>query len=257
VARELALVAVAAAVYAGVRVLTEGSARTALANGDGLLRLERRLGLAWEDTVQSATLASDTLVAFANWIYIFGHWPVIVGSAVILYRSRRASYLLLRNAIFVSAAIGFVFFAMLPVAPPRLLEAGLVDTVLERSQSYRALQPPAVTNQYAAFPSLHFGWNLVVGIVLLLTFTHVAIRVFAVLMPVAMALAVVASANHYVLDVLGGGVFVLVGLGIAMAIAPDHSEQAVRHAPKRPRGHGADGRAAGAPRGRSSIVSRR
>jgi membrane-associated phospholipid phosphatase len=175
---------------------------------------------------------------------------------VILYRSRRASYLLLRNAIFVSAAIGFVFFALLPVAPPRLLDAGLVDTVLERSQSYRALQPPAVTNQYAAFPSLHFGWNLVVGIVLLLTFTHIAIRVFAVLMPVGMALAVVASANHYVLDVLAGGVFVLVGLGLALAVAPD-GEQAVVDARDRPHRPGAGRRETEAPRGGSSIVARR
>ena len=96
---------------------------------------------------------------------------------------------------------------------------GLVDTVVERSHSYRALQPPALTNQYAAFPSLHFGWNLLVGIVLLLTFSHLAVRVFAVVMPVAMALAVVGSANHFVLDVVGGGVFVTIGLVVATAVA--------------------------------------
>jgi hypothetical protein len=254
VARELALVAVAAAIYAGVRAMTEGSATTALTHGDALLRLERRLGLAWEDAVQSVTLASDTLVALANWIYIFGHWPVIVISAVILYRSHRASYLLLRNAIFASAAIGFAFFAFLPVAPPRLLDAGLVDTVMERSESYRALQPPAVTNQYAAFPSLHFGWNLLVGIVLLLTFTHIAIRVFALVMPVGMALAVVASANHYVLDVVAGGVIVLVGLALAVVLAPDDVGHAVvdaRNRPPPPPGR----RVAGGGRGGSSDPS--
>jgi hypothetical protein len=226
-ALELALVAVAAAVYGGVRALTEGSVERAVENGEWLLRLERSLGLAWEDAVQSWALSSDTLVDLANWVYIWGHWPVIVASAVILYHTRRASYVLLRNAVFVSAAIGFLFFALCPVAPPRLIDAGLLDTVLERSESYRALQPPALTNQYAAFPSLHFGWNLLVGIVLFVTFSRLAVRIFAVAMPSAMALAVVASANHYVLDVVGGGVIVVVGIVVATAIVGERSPAAV------------------------------
>jgi hypothetical protein len=224
---ELALVVAAAAAYGGVRAVTEGSVERAAANGEWLLRLERSHGLAWEDTVQSVALTSDTLVALANWVYIWGHWPVIVVSAVILYRTRRVSYVLLRNAIFVSAAIGFLFFALFPAAPPRLIDAGLVDTVLERSESYRAMQPPALTNQYAAFPSLHFGWNLLVGIVLFLTFSGLAVRVFAVAMPVVMALSVVASANHYVLDVGGGGVVVVVGLLVATVIAGERSPAVV------------------------------
>jgi hypothetical protein len=218
-ALELLLVAIAAAVYGGVRAVTEGDVERAVANAEGLLRVERNVGVAWEDRAQSAVLTSDTLVALANWVYIWGHWPVIVAAAVVLYRRRRASYVLLRNAIFISGSIGFLFFALLPVAPPRLIDLGLVDTVLERSHSYRALQPPALTNQYAAFPSLHFGWNLLVGIVLLITFSHLAVRVFAVAMPVAMALAVVGSANHYVLDVAGGGILVVIGLAVSTAIA--------------------------------------
>ncbi|HSL63230.1 MAG TPA: phosphatase PAP2 family protein, partial [Gaiellaceae bacterium] len=136
-----------------------------------------------------------------------------------LFVSRRASYLLLRRAMMVSGAIGFAFFALLPVAPPRLLPVGLVDTVADRSESYRALQPPSLTNQYAAMPSLHFGWNLLVGIVLFLTFTTLAVRVFAVLMPAAMGFAVIATANHYVLDVVVGAALVLIGLAVASRLA--------------------------------------
>jgi hypothetical protein len=153
-----------------------------------------------------------------NWVYIWGHWPVILATAAALYLYRRDRYYLLRNALFVSGAIGFVFFALVPVAPPRLLELGLVDTVTDQSNAYRALQPPGLTNQYAALPSLHVGWNIVVGIVLLLTFAHVAIRAFAVVSPAAMTFAVVATANHYVLDVVAGIVVVLVGLAVAIAI---------------------------------------
>ena len=73
--------------------------------------------------------------------------------------------------MFISGLIGFAFFAAFPVAPPRLADRGIVDTVTEYSESYRALQPPALTNKYAAFPSLHAGWNLV-GIVLFQATTH-------------------------------------------------------------------------------------
>lgn len=217
--RELALVAVAALAYVGVRAATEGSVPAAVANGRRILRLEEALGIAWEEAAQAALLDSDALVTLANWIYIFGHWPVILTVGAILFVSRRASYLLLRRAMMVSGAIGFAFFALLPVAPPRLLPVGLVDTVADRSESYRALQPPSLTNQYAAMPSLHFGWNLLVGIVLFLTFTTLAVRVFAVLMPAAMGFAVIATANHYVLDVVVGAALVLIGLAVASRLA--------------------------------------
>lgn len=144
---------------------------------------------------------------------------MIATVAVLLFVTRFDRYLLLRNAVFVSGAIGFLFFAFLPVAPPRLLELGLVDTVAEQSQAYRALQPPELTNQYAALPSLHFGWNLLVGIVLFGTTRNLVVRAFAVAMPAAMAFAVVATANHFVLDVVVGGAVVLVAMTAAVRIA--------------------------------------
>jgi membrane-associated phospholipid phosphatase len=157
-------------------------------------------------------------VTLTNWVYIWGHWPVILGVATALYLYRRERYYLLRNALFVSGAIGFAFFAFLPVAPPRLLDLGLEDTVTNESSAYRALQPPGLTNQYAAFPSLHVGWNVVVGIVLLLTTAHLVVRLIAVISPLAMGFAVVATANHFVLDVVGGIAVVVVGLVVALAI---------------------------------------
>ena len=213
------MIAAAAATYGGVRAVTEGSTRTAVEHGEEILGVERQLGIAWEDALQTPVLGRDLLVTLANWVYIWGHWPVIIAVALALYRWHRPGYTLLRDAIFISGAIGFLFFALLPVAPPRLLDVGLTDTVLERSTAYRALQPPELTNQYAAFPSLHFGWNLLVGIVLLLSFRHLAIRIFAVAMPAAMALAVVVTGNHFVLDVVGGAAVVLVGFTGAIELA--------------------------------------
>ncbi|MDH4103244.1 MAG: phosphatase PAP2 family protein [Thermoleophilia bacterium] len=216
--REAVLIAGAMVAYFAIRNQTVGGEAQASANAERIVDLEQSLHVAWEDAVQNAVLGSELLVTLTNWVYIWGHWPVILTAATVLYLYRRERYYLLRNALFVSGGIGFVFFALLPVAPPRLLDLGLVDTVTSESSSYRALQPPGLTNQYAAFPSLHVGWNLVVGIVLLLATAHLAVRLFAVAMPLAMGFAVIATANHFVLDVVGGAVVVSVGLAVALAI---------------------------------------
>jgi hypothetical protein len=214
--REALVVSVAILVYFGVRNLTAGSAEAAFANARRLISLEDALGIGWEDALQSVTLRSDVLVDVANWIYIWGHWPVILGVATGLYLYRRRHYYLLRDAMIASGLIGFLLFALFPVAPPRLLDIGLVDTVTQRSDAYRALQPPGLTNQYAAFPSLHVGWNVLVGIVLLMAVASLALRLLAVALPIAMSLAVVGTANHFVIDVPAGVAVVLAGLGIAI-----------------------------------------
>jgi hypothetical protein len=227
VAWEAVLVLPAVAAYFAVRNLTAGGAGAAFENAQRLVRLERELGLFEEENVQAAILGSEALVTLANWVYIWGHWPVILGAGVALFLLRRDRYRLLRNAMFISGAIGFLFYAFFPVAPPRLMDLGLVDTVTEESSSYRALQPPGLTNQYAAFPSLHAGWNVLVGIVLFSTTTHLAVRAFAVLSPLAMMFAVVATANHFVVDVVAGIVVVLVALAAAIFIQRSRSRATV------------------------------
>ena len=218
VLREATVIGLAAFLYFGIRNATAGNVGVALANARRLVRIEQLLGIGWEHGLQRPVLASDALVTAANWVYIFGHWPVILAVATWLYVRRHDHYVLLRNAMFASGLIGFLFFALFPVAPPRLLDHEFVDTVTDRSDAYRALQPPGLTNQYAAFPSLHAGWNLLVGIVLAMAVTSAVVRLAALALPVAMGLAVVVTANHFVIDVAGGIVVVLVGLAIALFV---------------------------------------
>ena len=212
--REILLAAVAALTYFGIRNLTVGAAAEALANADRLREVEQYVRIDWERPLQDALLGHDWLVTFANWVYIWGHWPVIITAAVVLYRTRPERYLVLRNAIFLSGAIGFLFFALLPVAPPRLADPSLIDTVTLHSDSYRALQPPGLTNQYAAFPSLHFGWNLLVGFAVWGATRNVVLRALSILGPAAMSAAVVVTANHYVIDPVAGMAVVLFALWV-------------------------------------------
>ncbi len=82
-------------------------------------------------------------------------------------------------------------------------------------------------------PSLHFGWNLLVGIVLFGTTRSRVVRAFAVVMPLAMAASVVATANHWVLDVVIGAAVVLVGFLLARTLAARPLEVRLRHRPRR------------------------
>jgi membrane-associated phospholipid phosphatase len=215
---QVALVFGAALAYFLVRDLTQGAIAAAEDNAERVLGAERALHIAWEGPIQGWIIDHDRLVDLANWIYIYGHWPVIGITLVILFLRVPAEYRILRNAMFISGAIGLVVFAVFPVAPPRLGILDLADTVTERSSSYRTLQPPGLINKYAAMPSLHFGWNLLVGIVIWRATSRRWLRVAAVVLPALMAVAVVATANHYVLDVLAGAAVALIGLAAALAL---------------------------------------
>jgi len=226
-AGQLAVVIVGVAAYFGVRGLTESAPRTAVRHGRQILGLEKRLGLDWEGSAQSLVVGSNTLQTLANWIYIWGHWPVIITALVWLAVRHRATYLRLRNAMVASGLVGIAIFTTYPVAPPRLAGLGFVDTITEQSASYRVLQPPAFVNQYAAMPSLHVGWDLLVGLAVASAASAVWLRWLARTMPVLMALSVVATANHYILDVFAGAAVGLLGLAVARAI--DASRAPAQH----------------------------
>lgn len=212
---EVLLILGAFFMYFLVRGFTEGSPEAAHENANRVLELEENLGFAWEVAWQGYITDSHTLVTFVNWIYMWGHWPFIAVVAAWLLFWHPREYRLLRNAFLVSGGIGLLIFASFPVAPPRFLDMGLVDTVTAHSKSYRVLQPPALVNQYAAVPSLHFGWNLLVGITLIRVAHSPLVRVLGVLSPIAMFFAIVLTGNHFIVDAVAGGLVALAGLSAA------------------------------------------
>ena len=213
--REAGIVISAYFAYFVVRGATEGDVVSALRHARAIENLERSLGLFVEPALQAAIVGERWLVDLANWVYVWGHWPIIGLIAIWLYYSPPASYRLFRNAFLISGAIGLAIFMTFPTAPPRLAGLGLVDTVVQHSNFYHLLQPPQLTNQYAAFPSLHFGWNLLIGIALVVESPRRWLRLFGAALPVAMLAAVVLTANHYVIDAVAGAAVALIGLGLA------------------------------------------
>ncbi|MCH8993642.1 MAG: phosphatase PAP2 family protein [Chloroflexi bacterium] len=218
-AGEVAIVVPAYFAYFMTRGLVQGRETEAFHRAIDLIELEQTLGIFWEPDLQEYIMRFGWLVNIANWAYIWGHWPVIVLVALWLFMLHREVYPVYRNAFIISGAIGLVIFTLMPVAPPRFLDAwGFVDTVAERSQAYRVLQPPAFVNQYAAMPSLHFGWNLLVGIAILRHGRGLLAKVFGIGLPVVMFASIVFTANHYIIDGIAGGSLALVCLFAAIKL---------------------------------------
>lgn len=217
VVREVAVITVAIVLYFGVRGLMTTRVDVAFRNALYIVDLERALGVFVEPGLQRSVTEHSWLVEVLGYIYIYGHWPVLLTTLLWLLVRHRDAYRRFRNAMLISGGAGLVIFALFPVAPPRFLPMfGFVDTVTERTSAYRVLQPPAFVNQYAAVPSLHFGWNLLMGIAVAALGGHWIIRLFGWVMPLLMLAAIVLTANHYLFDGLVGGALALLGLFAAV-----------------------------------------
>lgn len=229
VPRELAYVASGVVLYFGVRGLTVANTEVAVRHAHDIVAWEKGIGLYVEPSMQDLVDDAHWLTTLMNWVYIWGHWPVISLALLWLVLDHPAGYRVTRNAMLASGTVGLVVFALFPVAPPRLANLGLIDTVTNYSSAYRVLQPADFVNQYAAMPSLHVGWDLLIGIALFTYSRHRAIRIIGVVLPVLMALSVLATANHYLADVVVGTVLVLI---CRAAVQRLERRRAARHVPR-------------------------
>ncbi|MDP2950297.1 MAG: phosphatase PAP2 family protein [Chloroflexota bacterium] len=219
---ELFLIAVAFVFYYMVRGVVAERTVEATSRAIRIVELEQRLGFFWEAQMQAWVMSSNLLVHLFNNIYVYAHFPIIVGIGLWLFFFHRQRYVVLRNAFLISGGIGLIIFNLLPTAPPRLLPWPLSDQVVDTMWAFSKvnydMQPAAFVNRYAAMPSLHFGWNLLLGIGVFWTARHFLGKAFGVIMPAAMLLAVVVTGNHFILDVLAGTVVALIGLGLALLL---------------------------------------
>jgi hypothetical protein len=218
-AREVVLILTAALLYSLVRGLTDDRVSLAYENAERVIAFQRTLGFFVEPDIQSWVAGHDAVINTINAVYIAGYWPVLVGTFAWLLIRRPARYPLFRNALLASGAITLVIFALFPLAPPRFLpEHGFIDTVSENSAAYRDFSASPFVNEYAAMPSLHFGWILLVGIAWATVGRTALAKAAGVAMPVLMFTAIVLTGNHYIVDGIVGGLVVLLGLAVAAAI---------------------------------------
>ena len=202
--REPLIIVAAYVPYFLARSHAVANARTAFNNAAELMRFEQSVGLFRELSVQSATISYNILLHAFNIIYFYGHWPVIIACGAWLFVKNPRVYTITRNAFLISGAVALIGYALFPVAPPRLSAAGIVDTLaLTVPVSY---DQSRLVNPYAALPSLHVGWDLLIALGLFAATHRPAVRFTVLLLPPAMLLATVVTGNHFFIDGIAGSI---------------------------------------------------
>jgi hypothetical protein len=211
---------VATLAYFLIRGNVVDRAAEAFIRGIQVVHLERSLGIFWELPLQGFVLDNPGLTQFFNWVYFWLHLPLILSFGLWLYVFHRPRYVLIRNAFMASGAIGLVIYNLFPVAPPRLMPSlGFVDTMAIFSEvSYQAQSLKPFVNPFAAVPSLHFGWALLMAIGIVVATRNPFLRAFAFAVPVAQFFAVVVTGNHFIIDAVIGGLVALIGLAVSWAM---------------------------------------
>lgn len=214
--RELLLVAGLFVIYKLGRQLADGHTAEAFGNAHDVWDAERLLRLPGEGVVQSALLHGEWPAHLANTYYAVVHFPATVAFLVWLYLRRPAHYVWARRVLAVLTASALVLHLTFPLAPPRMLAAsGLVDTARVYGPSVYGATPQSdsLANQFAAMPSLHFGWALMVAIGLIAA-ARSRWRWLWLLHPLVTLLVIVGTANHYWLDAIVAGALLAVTLAV-------------------------------------------
>ncbi len=214
---ELLIIIPAYILYQLVRGTVDGRTAGAFHRAATVVDVEQALGIFWEAELQSLIVTQAVAVRMVNTIYVWGHLPLIIIVAIWLFSFHRQRYALFRNAFLISGAIALFFFWLAPTAPPRYLQYwGFVDTAVS-SGSYYIFQPPAFVNQYAAMPSLHFGWSLLAAIAVFSNL-RAPFKYVALVMPVFTLAGVVLTGNHFFLDAAAGAAVAATGLFLAVQL---------------------------------------
>jgi PAP2 superfamily len=201
VVREVAVMAFLFVCYRQVRYLTRNHTSAATTNAHRVVEFERSLGAFTEGWVQDLALHSHAVITVLNRYYVTVHFPLTALFVVWALIRHRSAFRQIRTWLYTVTAAALAIHVAFPLAPPRMLaEHHFVDTLqVYGPRIYSSDTTQSIANQYAAMPSLHFGWAIIVAA------GFVAIKrtrrsLLALAHPVITLLAIVATANHYWVD---------------------------------------------------------
>ncbi|MFD8692419.1 bifunctional glycosyltransferase 87/phosphatase PAP2 family protein [Streptomyces sp. NPDC059651] len=219
---ELLLIRVVYSAYQQVRLAATAGRATAEHHGRQIHSIEQWLHIDIEHWVNHSVVRVGWLRDFFDYYYSTFHFIVPLTILGVLYVRRPADYRWVRSSIGFATLLALVGFWLYPLAPPRLMPGlGFIDTVHGvqdfAKPDYGTLT--GVTNQYAAMPSLHFGWSLWCGVVIVMLAPKVWMKALGVLHPLFTVATIVATGNHWVLDAVGGAAVVALGFGLTYALS--------------------------------------
>ena len=226
--REIALIAALFLVYRAARLLISGHDDIAVDNAWWVWGVERAMRLPDEEIFQQWALQWPDLLKAANWYYVTVHFPITLAFlAWAWWRRPAAEYRWARRLITLLTAFALVVHVAMPLAPPRMLSSlGFLDTMAVFGPSaYGGSTTDSLANQFAAMPSLHVGWALLIAVVVIRLLPGRA-RWLIALHPTITVVVVVATANHYWVDAIAAAL--LLALTIAVVPSPYGPAPAMR-----------------------------
>jgi len=208
--------------YLGVRSLVDRDPSRAIVNGFRVIDFEQRFtSHFFEQTAQRVADSSNVLLTAAAWTYWNSEFTVIGLSLLWVYLRRHDLFARFRNSILLANMVGLVSYVIVPTAPPWMFPTyGFVDGVNHETGL------GALANPYAAMPSLHAADALIVGIFLFRASRHRSTKAIWALWPAWVWFCVLATANHFWLDVLAGIVVALISVGIVSRVARRRAQPA-------------------------------
>ncbi len=215
--REVVLLTALFLVYRLGRLAISGHDDLAIANAWHVWDVERLLRLPDEETLQEWVLQWPDVLKAANWYYVGVHFPITLGFLAWGWLRRPpAEYRWARRLIITLTAFALVLHVAMPLAPPRMLSSlGFLDTMAAFGPSAYGGGAATVANQFAAMPSLHVGWALLLAVVVVRTARN-RWRWLIVAHPVLTTAVVVVTANHYWVDAVVAAVL----LGLVLLVTP-------------------------------------
>jgi PAP2 superfamily len=216
---ELAAIVLLYAVYELGRGFGDATLQAAQANTARIVELEQSLGVFFEGAVQSWAAGIPSLPTFLGLAYVSLHLGATGATMVWLHLRHRERFALVRNALVIATGLSLVAYTVFPAAPPRLAGLGFVDTVTAHTHvNLSSDLLGSLYNPFAAVPSMHFGYALLVGVVLVTTASNRWVRLIGALYPPFMLFDIVATGNHFVFDAAAGGLVTVVSLWAAVRL---------------------------------------
>lgn len=206
-------------VYSAIRNSNKAGAVHAFHNAERVMDWQRWMGINHEETLQDWAQHFKPLIIGANYFYGSLHFVVTIAAGVYLFRKFSDDYPRYRNALAIATALALIGFKLFPLMPPRLLDDsyGFVDTLAKYPTfwSFNSGAVSKISNQYAAMPSVHVAWATWCAFVFVPRVKHRWTRVLAILYPVVTVVVIVVTANHFIIDAVGG--LIVLGIGWVMA----------------------------------------
>jgi hypothetical protein len=206
--RQVSLFGLAYLGYRFVRGIAEGDASAAFAHARDLIALERGMHLFVEPSIQAWASGSHLVMVVSSWIYLNAQTSVTIGALVYLYLRHNKSFYFVRNMFMIAMTIALIGYIVFPTAPPRFLpEWGFVDSVADFAHvgiNEHSASIGAVTNMYAAVPSMHVAFAGMIGWTLARLVRPRLARIAWAAYPFMMTFVIIVTANHFIVDALLG-----------------------------------------------------